>query len=239
MVKISKKDYSILMKALYRERPEHKGLEGFKHGLNPPQQKLMKAIKDPNITTIFCPWGRKCGKTHGVCVPIWEVAVTKPNAEIIYVAPTRKLATDIVWTNKRLQNFLGVKVANYFIKGSPNNRELIIFLKNGSYIRLMGSEKYENANGLSPDLVIYDEFKAFHPEFHRTMSMNSAAKGAKLVIIGTKADYMAKNRKQYNSMLEIAKKDPSQVVIEATTFDNPLNHRPAIHKRIMDDINAQ
>lgn len=237
-MKISKKDYTLLMKSLYRERPEVKGIEGYKNGLNEPQQKLMQAYKDPNITTIFCSWGRKCGKTFGVCGPVWEAAITTPNSEIIYVAPTRKLATDIVWTNKRLQNFLGVDVANHFIKGSPNNRELIIFLKNGSYIRLMGSENYENANGLSPDLVIYDEFKAFHPEFHRTMSMNSAAKGAKLIIIGTKADYLARNRKQYNSMLEIAKKDKSQVVIEATTFDNPINNTPKRLKRIMDDIAA-
>ena len=238
MLKVSAKDYKILMDALYREREETKGIAGYKHGLNDQQQKLITAFKDPNITTIICAWARKAGKTHGVLAPIWETVVTIPNCEVIYVAPTRKLATDIIWTNKRLHNFLGKEAAAHFMKGRPNNRDLILHTKNESYIRLMGSENYENANGLGPALIVYDEFKAFHPEFHRTMSMNTAAKGAKLIIIGTKADYVSRNRKQYNTMLEIARKDPSQVVIEADTFDNPMNHRPRMKKRIMDDIAA-
>jgi|GEM_PF-2107161 len=238
MAKISKKDYLILNKALYRERPEHEDVEGIMHGLNPPQVELITAFKNPDITTIFAPWGRKCGKTHGVLHIAWEQAVLHPGSHILYVAPTRADGENIIWKNRRVQKFLGEDIAKHFIQGMPNNRDLVIRLKNGSYIQVMGSERYENANGLSPDLIIYDEFKAFHPEFHRTMSMNVAAKGAKLVVIGTKADHLARNKREYNAMLKIAKENPSQKCIEATTFCNPLNHRPRIHKRIMDDIEA-
>ena len=161
-------------------------------------------------------------------------ALLVPNSACYYICPTRKDGKDIIWDVRRLQDFLGPD-ADYFVE-RIDNRDLTVFYKNGSFIQIRGAERYENANGISPDILVYDEFKAFHKEFHRTMSMNKAAKGAKLLIIGTKADYMANNKTEYWSKYNSAKKSKNQLLIEAETFDNPMNHRPHIKHIIMEDI---
>ena len=234
MARIDKNWVAMANKALYRSQFDNEYME---HGLNPPQRMAAAAFADPAVDDLFLPWGRKCGKSHLCCFLLSKVALLTPKSCAIYVAPSRADAKRILWDNKRIQEFLGEDA--YKMIERIDNRDLMIHFKNGSYIQLMGSLKYESANGLSPDIIIYDEFKAFHPNFHRTMSPNRAAKGAKLVIVGTLADSDAMNRKQYQAMQEIAKTDDSSFYLEQTTFDNPvITSNPKAMRAIEKDIRA-
>lgn len=232
MARVNKNWVEAANKALYRNQHDHKDIQ---YGLNSPQRLVASAFADPKIDDIFLPWGRKCGKSHICCFLLYKTVLLTPNACAIYVAASLADAKKILWNNKRLQTFLGPDAYKFI--DNINNKDLIIRFKNGSFIQLMGSVKHESANGLTPHVIIYDEFKAFNPEFHRTMSPNRAAHGAKLVIVGTLADPGAVNRKQYVSMQTIAKSDPNSFYLEQTTFDNPvITSNPKAMRAIEKDI---
>ena len=234
-MKVSKKYFTRVMKALHRNRlPEGMPTDDFENGYHKVQREIIAGMLNPEITTVFAACARKVGKTETALYVLHRQALLVPKSACYYICPTRKDGKDIIWDVRRLQDFLGPD-ADYFIE-RIDNRDLTVFYKNGSFIQIRGAERYENANGISPDILVYDEFKAFHKEFHRTMSMNKAAKGAKLLIIGTKADYLANNKVEYWAKYNGAKKSKQQMLVEAETFDNPMNHRPAIKAIIMEDI---
>jgi hypothetical protein len=113
---------------------------------------------------------------------------------------------------------------------------MTIYLKNGSFIRIMGSENWAAGNGLTPHIAVYDEFKAFHPQWHVEFSPNRAAKAAKLVIIGTLPKPGDRNIEQYTQVLEYCKKNKDSKVITRTTWDNPINLLPDQKLMIEQDI---
>jgi hypothetical protein len=114
---------------------------------------------------------------------------------------------------------------------------MVIRFHNGSYIRCIGSENYMVANGLTPHIAVYDEFKGFNPRWHIEFAPNRAAKAAPLIIIGTKPRAGNKNMDQYNEILEYMRKDPKGChVADRGTWDNPINHLPAQKKQIEFDI---
>jgi hypothetical protein len=159
---------------------------------------------------------------------LWRQALLNPYSECYYVVPEGSHGRRLVWNNFRLQRFLG-NDSNKYIKGDGKNirnNEMIIPFKNGSFIQVVGSENFGVANGLTPDIAVYDEFKLFHPRWHVDFEPNLVPKSAPLVIIGTLPTPGDKNEEQYNSLIEDSQHDPSIEVHARTTFDNPINHLP-------------
>lgn len=221
-----------IMAELNAPRPE--GLKvGLKSALHQGQINALKPLfTDEEVGTLLIACGRKFGKTEMAVYLLWRQALLYPGSACYYVAPSREQAKKLLWDVRRLHNYMDSK----YVEGKPNNRDLMIRLKNGSFIQLMGSENYEGANGLSPHLIIYDEFKAFNPNFHRTMGPNRVTHGAKLVVIGTMADPSAVNRKEYDGLMKFCKQDKSAHVHIATTFDNPINKLPHKKRAIEEEI---
>lgn len=211
--------------------------EGVKVGLETAlHQGQINALKplfqEEGVGTLLIACGRKFGKTEMAVYLLWRQALLFPGSACYYVAPSREQAKKLLWDVRRLHNYMSEK----HVDGRPNNRDLMIRLQNGSFIQLMGSENYEAANGLSPHLIIYDEFKAFNPNFHRTMGPNRVTHGAKLVVIGTMADPAAVNKKEYNALMQFCKNDESAAIHVATTFDNPINNLPYKKRAIEEEI---
>ena len=98
--------------------------------------------------------------------------------------------------------------------------------RNGSFIQVIGSENFGAANGLTPSIAVYDEFKIFHPRWHVDFAPNLIPKAAPLIIIGTLPTPGDKNTEQYYEVLEAAKKDKRAAVVFKTTWDNPINLLP-------------
>lgn len=218
-------------------KPRGDGLEvGLGSALHEKQLEVLKPLITGEKKLVFGACGRKFGKTRAVCYLAWRWALLNPNSSIYIVCPEGTHARRIYWMDARIHMFLD-KDSQQYIAGKPNSRSLTINFKNGSNIQIMGSENYAAANGLTPNLVIYDEFKAFHPEFHTQMDPNRAAKAAPLFIIGTLAEEGMRNKSEYDALLEdcIENKEDA-FVFKYNTYDNPINHLPNRKKAIEKQI---
>lgn len=123
--------------------------------------------------------GRRFGKTH---LAIRELAfhAKEPNKECWYVAPSYKMAKNIVW--RKLKNRL--QDLNWVQK--HNETELTLTLKNGSTISLKGADNYDSLRGVGLDFICLDEFADIDPEaWFETLRPTLSDKGGKALFIGT------------------------------------------------------
>jgi phage terminase large subunit len=123
--------------------------------------------------------GRRFGKTH---LSIRELAyhAKDPGKEVWYVAPTYKMARQIVW--RKLKNKL--TDLNWIKK--TNETELSISLINGSTISLKGADNYDSLRGVGLDFIVLDEFADIDPEaWYETLRPTLSDKQGKALFIGT------------------------------------------------------
>lgn len=220
-----------IIKDLYTPRGDATKV-GLTSSLHEGQIPIVRDVFTENIDLVFAPCGRKFGKSTVASHCAWRFALFNPNSAIYIICPEIAHAKKIYWDKFIIQRFLK-QDSDKYIQGRPNNRELMVRFKNGSFIQLIGSENWEAANGLTPDLVIYDEFKVFNPQFHIEMNPNRAAKGAKLLIVGTQPKVGDRNREQYISLMKYCKENPTFCSLHIkTTWDNPINHLPGQKRAI-------
>lgn len=123
--------------------------------------------------------GRRFGKTH---LAIRELAwhAREPNREVWYVAPSYKMAKNIVWRKlkQRLQDLNWVK--------KHNETELTLQLVNGSTIALKGADNYDSLRGVGLDFIVLDEFADIDPEaWYETLRPTLSDKQGRALFIGT------------------------------------------------------
>ena len=176
------------------------------------QLKAGKALFSEGINNIFIQCGRKWGKSEFCVYSLWRHALLNPGSACYYLAPQQKQAREIIWASNRLQKFGNVK----YIKVIKEQEMRIVF-KNGSFIKVDGSDNYESYRGITPDFVVYDEFKDFHPKFHEGMAPNLAVRQAPLVIIGTPPDREC----QYTVLADEFKKLSDCYWIRMDSYSNP------------------
>lgn len=216
----SEQDYLNILDDLNKPRGEGLSL-GLTTRLHEGQIDALKNLYIKNLKLLFIPSGRKFGKTELAAYALWRQALTKPHSACYYITPESSHGRKIVWDTWRLQKFLEEDSAKY-IK-SIKNVEMKIDFRNGSFIQVIGSENFGAANGLTPDIAVYDEYKLAHPRWHIDFAPNLIPKAAPLIIIGTLPTPGDKNAEQYYEVLEGAKRDKTAAVIFKTTFDNPIN----------------
>lgn len=160
--------------------------------------------------------GRKWGKTELSIYVLYRWALTIPNGQFYYVAPFYNQASEIIWKPGRLQNFLGENKHKY-IEATHETDKRIIF-KNGSFIKLVGSDNYDAGRGFNPDGGIYDEFKDHDYRFHQGFSDNLLAKKAPLLIVGTPPElfdhFFVRTEEDF-------KQDPRGAYFKKPTHNNP------------------
>ena len=123
--------------------------------------------------------GRRFGKTH---LSIRELCyhARLPDREVWYVAPTYKMARQIVW--RKLKNKL--TDLNWIKK--TNETELSISLVNGSTISLKGADNYDSLRGVGLDFIVLDEFADIDPEaWYETLRPTLSDKQGRALFIGT------------------------------------------------------
>jgi phage terminase large subunit len=123
--------------------------------------------------------GRRFGKTH---LSIRELCyhAKDPGKDVWYVAPTYKMARQIVW--RKLKNKL--QDLNWVAK--TNETELTIILINGSTIALKGADNYDSLRGVGLDFIVLDEFADIDPEaWYETLRPTLSDKAGKALFIGT------------------------------------------------------
>jgi hypothetical protein len=168
------------------------------------QVPIAKALLRSWMRYVFLQCGRKFGKTDFAIYMMYMFAILFPNSQIYYIADTMKHAGELVWKNQRLQRFFmspkrlrgesdeefnerqewGKALHQKYVD-RPNNSEMRLYFKNGSFIKVDGAENYANADGIEPDFMVYDEFKSHDPRFNEAMEPNLRVKKAPLLIVGT------------------------------------------------------
>ena len=116
--------------------------------LTKPQHKVSKSNKRFRVLVS----GRRFGKTY-LCITEMMKYATQVRKNIWYVAPTFKMAREIVWS--KLKQML----ASFNWIESINETNLSIRIKRtGSIISLKGCENYDALRGVGIDFLILDEF---------------------------------------------------------------------------------
>jgi len=133
-----------------------------------PLSPAQKTIADSNKRFRVLVSGRRFGKTHLAIRELCKAA-TQPNRKVFYVAPSYRMAKQIVWEQlkKRLRE---LRWADRI-----NESDLSIRLVNGSLICLRGADNEDSLRGVGLDFIVLDEFadidaKAWHEVLRPTLS---------------------------------------------------------------------
>jgi len=116
--------------------------------LTKPQHKVSSSNKRFRVLVS----GRRFGKTY-LCITEMMKYATQINKKIWYVAPTFKMAKEIVWSNLKdmLSQFNWIENIN-------ESNMTITIKKTGSKISLKGCDNYDSLRGVGLDFLILDEF---------------------------------------------------------------------------------
>lgn len=150
------------------------------HKLQGAQSAIARAVFRERKRIVFVQMGRKRGKTETVLYCLVRMACTRPNSQIYWFAPKAKQAREILWESGRLQNFVPKK----YVK-KITTTDMRVRYYNDSFIKLDGSDEYDQYRGIECDLVGYDEIKDFHPKFDAAFRPNLGPRKAPLLVSGT------------------------------------------------------
>lgn len=186
---------------------------------------------------VFVRCGRKFGKTELAIYMLIMFAKLFNNAECYYVADEKDHARDILWDNGRLPQFFTTirqlpdepkelfairKKAGIILQKDwithTNNSEMTLRL-GSSIIKVDGAKNFSKADGLSPTLVVYDEFKDHDPRYDQRMRPNLMALHGRIFIIGTPPDNEENN---YCKTEEEFKHKKNHVQFERPCYENEI-----------------
>jgi phage terminase large subunit len=121
--------------------------------LSPGQRLITDSEK--RFKVAIC--GRRWGKTY---LSIRELAkhARWPNKKLFYVAPSYRMAKQIVWDK------LKYKLLDMNWVEKINESDLSIQLVNGSKIFLRGADNYDSLRGVGLDFLVMDEFAMIDPK---------------------------------------------------------------------------
>jgi hypothetical protein len=123
--------------------------------------------------------GRRFGKTHLALRELAKFA-SKPNQRVIYVAPSYKMAKNILW--KKIKRKL---VSLNWVR-KINETELSLELVNGSEIQLKGAENYDSLRGTGNNFIVIDEAADIAPEaWYEVLRPTLSDTGGHALFLGT------------------------------------------------------
>ena len=163
--------------------------------------------------SLFVQCGRKFGKTEIGIYLAWLIAKVFPGSPIYYVAPFSVQAREIVWRPGRMQHF----GPREWLQSDPNNTDMSLTFKNGSFIKCDGSENYERHRGTFYKFCIYEEFKDHRPEFYRAMRPNASVLQGIDLFIGSPPDRDC----DYVDVMKEHKEQKDKFHLHAPTWTNP------------------
>lgn len=172
-----------------------------------------RALFYDGIKDIFAKIGRNGGKTELMAYAAWRYAKENPGTENYIFEPQQKQAREILWSGNRLQSF----GPSEWIQ-SINKTEMRITFKNGSFIKVDGSDNYESYRGVKPKgLSVYDEVKDMRKEFFDAYEPNRAAFNTPAVWIGTPPEFPC----HYDDIEATIRRDPDARFFWGPSWTNP------------------
>lgn len=187
---------------------------------NKGQVAAGRALFNEGQVTQFIRWGRKGGKTDYIIKAIYRYAMLHPNSGCYYFCPQANQAREILWETGRLQRAIPKK----YIR-NIKSVDMRIILKNGSFIKLDGSDNYEKHRGTEGHFLVYDEFKDFDKRFHEAIDPNRGVYTAPLIILGTPPVSINEDRnyEQYMMLQKQCMNDDDKFFLQLSSFVNCHN----------------
>lgn len=202
------------------------------------QIPIGSALFYKNKQFVFLECGRKFGKSELIIYALYRQCMMNPGSATYYIAPFQKQAKELIWANKRIQHFLvnkhtnSNKLVHKYLDGEPNNTEMRVWFKNGSFIKLDGADNYEAYRGINPHFIAYDEFKDHHPEFHVGMEPNLGTHKAPCLIVGTPPE---SETNHFCTIADSIKNDKE----DGAYFNMPTHMNPHIDKKWLEKTRAR
>jgi hypothetical protein len=183
---------------------------------HPGQIEVGRSLFHHGKRRVFVRCGRKWGKTELSIYTLYRWALTIPNGQFYYIAPYYNQASEIIWKPGRLQNFLGKHKDKYIESIHETDKRVIC--RNGSFIKLVGSDNYEAGRGFNPDGAVGDEYKDSDIRFYHGFMDNLIAKKAPILLVGTPPEtfdhFFVRTEDDF-------KQDPRGAYFKKPTWDNP------------------
>lgn len=150
-----------------------------KLSLHPKQMEVYKSKARFRVVVA----GRRWGKTQLSKVLMITKASAKPKQKIWYVAPTYKMAKQIMWTD-----LLEAIPKSWIAKINESN--LTVRLVNGSRIELKGADKADSLRGVGIHFLVLDEYQDMDEEtWTKVLRPTLADTGGHAIFIGTPKAY--------------------------------------------------
>lgn len=147
--------------------------------LHPKQSEV---LHDPRRFKVIVA-GRRWGKTALSKTTLIINAAKKKRQRVWYVAPTYRMAKQIMWDD--LVNSIPKE---WIVK--VHNTELSIRLKNGSVIELRGADRPDTLRGVEINYLVLDEYQEMHPDVWSKVLRPTLAKSrGHALFIGTPKGY--------------------------------------------------
>jgi len=179
-----------------------------------------------NAKNIFICAGRNFGKTEISAYCTWRWAMQNPGSQNYIFEPYAKQAREILWVSNRIQTF----GPSSWIE-SLNNTEMRITFKNGSFIKLEGSDNVAAIAGIKPKgLIVYDEFKDHRIQSINNFEPNRAAFDVPALFIGTPPII-------HNHFVEYA--EMAQASADWSYFHAPTSSNPHIKNAWLERMKRQ
>lgn len=179
------------------------------------QVPLGRALFYDGIKDIGAQCGRSTGKTELAAYCNWRYAFEVPGSENYLIEPLFNQGREILWASNRLQSF----GPQDWIQ-SINHTECRITFKNGSFIKIEGSDNVDKLRGLKPrGLITWDELKDIKPEAIAAMDPNRARYDAPCLYLGTPPEI----ENHYMEIMAGLKSNPRSYWTQAGSFENKHN----------------
>lgn len=137
------------------------------------QWPIIESVFVDNLDSIFLRCGRKFGKTELAIYALWRKAQQFPGMPCFYFAPLQNQARNILWEDPRIKMF-GPR--SWLLPGSRgiSESDMVLRFKNGSFIKLDGTENYNKYLGVRYGLAVYDEYKTADARMRQGMRPNAS-----------------------------------------------------------------
>lgn len=176
--------------------------------------------------------GRSAGKTEFLAYSNWRYAMEVPGSENYIFEPLQKQAKEILWAPQRIQSFGPPEWIQ-----SINNTEMRITFKNGSFIKLDGSDNVDSLRGIKPKgLVCYDELKDHKKAFLDAMEPNRARYDAPALYLGTPPEIHNHYVDTMTSLKKRMETTGDAFWTTASSFDNHHNSRKFLERKRLELI---
>lgn len=179
--------------------------------------------------TVYAQCGRRWGKTEaGIYIAVRKAGLT-PGSQVYIFAPQRNQAKEIYWASGRLQ----AKIPASLIADPSDfhKTDLRVTFKNGSFIKVDGSDNVNASRGFTPDLVINDEYRDFVEEYLGAVEPALISKDAPMIYLTTPPDEPCHVVEYRDWVLKESQQNPLIKFVHLPTHTNPLIPREWLERK--------